>query len=157
MSRRAFLTLKEGFEGRVWLNHAEWETYRRRVAVRFPQKLRAEVASRQGELCFTCGQDLSTNPERVQLAHRVPFKIGVVDWGLTPDWLDSAANLCLAHVGKCNDGAELTNSEIVKHLRALGLDLANSPAVASGEINLASGSDNDVVEFRPAAAGQGKK
>jgi len=84
----------------------------------------------------------------MQLAHRVPFKIGVVDWGLTPDWLDGADNLCLAHVGNCNDRAELSNLEVEKHLRASGFDLADSPAVASGEKVIAAGADGGAVEFR---------
>lgn len=151
------MPLKAGFEGRVWLTGAEWETYRRRVAVRYPQNQRAAVASRQGELCFTCEEGDRPGEKSMQLAHRVPFKIGVVDWGLTPDWLDGAENLCLAHVGICNDGAELTNPEVAKHLQALGHDLADSPAVASGEMVVAAGVDGFAVEFRSGLASGGKK
>lgn len=95
----------------------------------------------------------------MQLAHRVPFRVGVIDWGLTPDWLDHVDNLCLAHKGGCNHAAELTTSEIAKLLRASGLDLADSPAVASGEMVVTVGADGDVVEFRHGmtTAVQGKK
>lgn len=146
-ARAALLGIKDGFEGRAWLTEAEWETYRRRVAVRYNGSKRAAVVSRQGDLCFTCGE-AALEGSKMQLAHRVPFRVGVVDWGLTPDWLDRADNLCLAHTGACNHAAELTTSEIAKLLRISGLNLADSPAVASGEMVVTVGADGDVVEFR---------
>ena len=143
MSQRASLIIQDGFGGRAWLTEAEWETYRRRVAVRYPQNLRPQVAERDGEACSVCGRFGDLDGKPIQLAHRVPFKIGVVDWGLTPDWLDGVDNLCLAHQGACNDQAEVRQSEIPAHLRGQGLALEDSPAVASGLVSLSSGPGGD--------------
>lgn len=107
MSQRASLVVGDGFGDRVWLTEAEWETYRRRVAVRYPQRSRSNVVARDGETCSICGGSARDPQRPIQLAHRVPFKLGVVDWGLSPDWLDGVENLCLAHRGACNDSAEL--------------------------------------------------
>lgn len=155
---RAVLGIKDGFEGRAWLTEAEWGTYRRRVAVRYNESKRATVASRQGGMCFTCGE-APLEGHKMQLAHRVPFRVGVIDWGLTPDWLDRADNLCLTHAGACNHAAELTASEIAKLLRASGFNLADSPAVASGEMVVTVCAEGDIVEFRHGitSAAQGKK
>lgn len=148
MSQRASLVVREGFGNRVWLTEAEWETYRRRVAVRYPQKLRPQVVARDGESCSICGATSEDVGRPIELAHRVPFKLGVVDWGLSPDWLDGVANLCLAHRGACNDSAELTTSQIPGHLRHLGIRVEDSPAVTSGLLLLRGDSDGDAVEFR---------
>lgn len=151
MSQRAALVLKEGFKGRVWLTVCEWETFRRRVAVRFPQHLRKALEERDGLRCVVCGLDEQDGRPRLQLAHRVPFKIGVVDWGLTPDWLDGKENLGLAHVGACNDRFELLKSEIPEHLRKNGHNLDESPSVAAGMIRITPGADGDDVKFYPDA------
>lgn len=158
MISRAVLGIKDGFEGRAWLTEAEWATYRRKVAVRYNRSKRATVVSRPGDLCFTCGE-AAVEGHKMQLAHRIPCRVGVIDWGLTPDWLDHVDNLCLAHSGACNHAAELTTSEIAKFLRASGLDLAESPAVASGEMVVTFGADDDIVEFRHgiSSAAKGKK
>lgn len=146
MSQRSSLAIADGFNGRIWLTHTEWETYRRRVAVRYPQKVRQQVAARDGAACCICGgREREDRP--IQLAHRVPFKLGVVDWGLTPDWLDGIENLCLAHRGACNDGVELKTEQIPGHLRNLGLRLEDSPAVSSGHLVLLPNEAGYVVKF----------
>lgn len=142
----------------MWLSVAEWETYRRRVAVRYPQKTRAQVITRDGECCSICGGDGDDSGTRpIQLAHRVPFKLGVVDWGLSPDWLDGVDNLCLAHRGACNDEAELKTAQIPAHLRSLGLKIDDSPALSSGLVAVTSDTSGDVVEFRSGLTSGRKK
>lgn len=148
MSQRASLVLSEGYGGRAWLSLTEWETYRRRVAVRYPQKTRAQVVARDGEFCSICGGDDDSGTRPIQLAHRVPFKLGVVDWGLSPDWLDGLENLCLAHRGACNDEAELKTAQIPAHLRGLGLKIDDSPALSSGLVVVTSAANGDVAKFR---------
>lgn len=144
MAQRSSLTETNGFDGRSWLTVDEWNTYRRRCAVRYTRRLLKEVIARDGDKCKICGID---DGAPLQLAHIVPFKIGVVDWGLTPDWLDGAENLCLAHAQSCNDIAELTLQEIPHYLQVSGLDLNDSPAVASGLINLQFEADGTLSGF----------
>ena len=67
-------------------------------------------------MCVICGTKIGPG-ERFQIVHRVPFKVGVVDWGLTPDWLGKLENLCLTHPGSCNHAAELTDDGIVEFLK----------------------------------------
>jgi hypothetical protein len=149
--------LKEGFQGRVWLTVSEWETFRRRVAVRYPQGVRPAVIERDGSRCSICGLDAADGRPRLQLAHRIPFKIGVVDWGLTPDWLDGVENLSLAHAGRCNDQVELQPSEIPARLRELRHRLDESPSVAAGMVQITPGAEGDVVEFRTGLTSGSKK
>ncbi|ERJ47213.1 hypothetical protein N579_00505 [Corynebacterium pseudodiphtheriticum 090104] len=77
----------------------------------------------------------------------MPFRIGVVDWGLTPDWLDRVENLCLAHKRDCNNKAEIRKEEIPAHLQRLGLNLDKSPAVLSGVVTVKSDTTSGRVEF----------
>lgn len=147
MSQRASLVLSGGYGDRVWLSVEEWQTYRKRVAVRYPQKSRPDVEARDGDHCSVCGKRDDEGERRIQLAHRVPFRIGVVDWGLTPDWLDDVNNLCLAHQGACNNKAEIRKKEIPTHLQELGLNLDKSPAVLSGVITVKPDTTSGRVEF----------
>lgn len=147
MSQRSSLSIAEGFGARVWLTPAEWDTYRRRVAVRYTGSRRPAVLERDGEMCSVCGESASEGAT-LQLAHRVPFKLGVVDWGLTPDWLDSVENRCFTHRVGCNDRAELLTSDIPSHLRKLGHRLEDSPAVSAGFVVVTPTVDGDRVEFR---------
>lgn len=145
MAQRSRLVNPEGFDGRAWLSVEEWETYRRRAAVRYPQKLRNEVIARDGEICSICGSD-SEKP--IQLAHRIPFKMGLIDFGLTPEWLDGVDNLRLAHQGACNDLVECSFGEVPQLLVSFGLNLQESPVVRSGIATLEQVDGGDVVEFR---------
>jgi hypothetical protein len=147
VSQRASLTISAGFGSRKWLTVDEWMTYRRRVAVRYPQKARKFVSNRDGEKCCICGMK-GTLQRPIQLAHRVPFKIGVIDWGLCPDWLDSVSNLCLAHRGACNDNAEIKESDIPAWLCKLGLDLNDSPAIYTGALTINESSLITTLNFK---------
>lgn len=116
--------------------------------MRYPQSHRARVVARDGAGCSTCDETCEDLLRPIELAHRIPFKVGVVDWGLTPDWLDGVDNLCLAHRGACNDRAELVADAIPARLRHLGLSVENSPAVASGMLIVTMTAGAEVVEFR---------
>lgn len=144
VAQRSKMVKREGFGGRAWLTVEEWETYRRRPAVRYPQRSRPAVVERDGESCIICGSD---DGRPIQLAHHVPFKVGLVDFGLTPDWLDGVDNLRLAHQGSCNDLVECSFAEVPQLLSSLGLNLQESPLVRSGAATLVQ-ADGDVVEFK---------
>jgi len=47
--------------------------------------------------------------------------MGVIDLALTPEFLDSNANIVTAHRRTCNKGSELSLIESMKRLRALGV------------------------------------
>ena len=145
MAQRPRMVNPEGFGGRAWLTIEEWETYKRRPAVRYPQKLRPAVIARDGEGCSICN---SNDGRPIQLAHHVPFKVGLLDFGLTPDWLDGVDNLRLAHQGACNDLVECSFGEVPQLLLSLGLNLQESPVVRSGAATLVQNDSGDVVEFR---------
>lgn len=93
--------------------------------------------ARQDGKCIVCGSSDGT----LQLAHKVPFLIGVVDWGITPEWLDRAENLVLAHKGKCNDRCELTDEEILQELETAGACIQDSPVAACGALSVQQNDD----------------
>ena len=102
-----------GFDGRIFLEEMEWLTYCRRKPVRYIRKAK-------GSKCAACGlPDLPDNP--LQNAHVIGFDIGVIDLGLTPDFLDSAANIVVAHRRTCNKGSELALPDSMIHLMTLGI------------------------------------
>ncbi len=102
-----------GFDGRVFLEEFEWATYRRRKPVRYIK--RAKLSK-----CQWCGLPESPgNP--LQNAHVISFDMGVIELALTPDFLDSSANIVTAHRRTCNKGSELSLLESMKRLRALGV------------------------------------
>ena len=95
-----------GFDGRTFLTDAEHQTYLRRKPVRYVRKVIAPA-----EACSVCGEAESVeNP--LQVAHIVPFGLGIVHFKLTPEWLDSANNLRWAHRSVCNKASELTVDEV---------------------------------------------
>lgn len=82
-----------GFDGRMFLDEAEWLTYCRRKPVRYIRRPRAA--------CQVCGRPGSLrNP--LQSAHIIGFDVGVIDLGLTPEFLDSEKNIVTAHRRACN-------------------------------------------------------
>ena len=104
-----------GFDGRVFLTDSEHQTYLRRRPVRYVGKVIPTSDS-----CSVCGEDASVeNP--LQVAHIVPFGLGVVHFKLTPEWLDSAGNLRWAHRRFCNKAAELSVDQTRAHLIELGI------------------------------------
>lgn len=96
-----------GFDNRMFLEPEELLTYKRRPPVRYAAR---NVKPHSG-FCDICGEAFTeSNP--LQVAHKIPFTKGVLDYGLTPDWLDSEFNLVWAHRSKCNKLAELSDLEI---------------------------------------------
>jgi hypothetical protein len=59
----------------------------------------------------------------VQAAHRIPFGLGVVNYGFTPDWLDRQENLGWACRSKCNSSLEWDSQKIVSYLDESSLTL----------------------------------
>lgn len=122
------------FDERIWLTDAEWITYLRRPPVRYPS-VRKDVIDRDGPLCTHCGSsDETTQP--LQMAHRIGFNQGVAKFGLTPDFLDGADNIVLAHRGACNNHMELTDVDAAYHLERLGHDLSLSAPIRHGLMTL---------------------
>ena len=69
----------------MFLDEAEWLTYCKRKPVRYIRTFKAAV-------CQVCGQPGSPeNP--LQKAHIIGFDVGVIDLGMTPDFLDSEKNI----------------------------------------------------------------
>jgi hypothetical protein len=101
-----------GFEGRTFLHEAEWLTYRRRKPVRYIRRPRADR-------CSLCPKPASPN-NPLQSAHIISFDMGVIELGLTPDFLDSEKNILTAHRRTCNKGCELDLIASMARLRELG-------------------------------------
>lgn len=88
-----------GFEGRVFLTEAEHSTYLRRLPSRVNHKHRKE-------LCEVCHKPAAPgNP--LETSHVIPFAVGVVQFKLTPEFLDGAHNLKTAHKKMCNKAVEV--------------------------------------------------
>lgn len=102
-----------GFDGRMFLHESEWVTYCRRKPVRYIRRPR-------GATCSLCGASGSPdNP--LQSAHRIGFDVGVIDLGLTPEFLDSEKNIVTACRRKCNRQSELDLTTSMARLRELGV------------------------------------
>lgn len=101
-----------GFGNRPFLTQEEWETYGRRMAVRYiPSKLK-------GQVCTICGRPAEDgNP--LQNAHRIGFYVGVLSLGLTPDFLDRPENIVTSHQKYCNRKSELSLLDSMKMLKQL--------------------------------------
>ena len=97
----------------MFLYEAEWSTYCRRKPVRY---IRTDKTS----TCQVCGQPGSAeNP--LQNAHIIGFDVGVIDLGLTPEFLDSDKNIVTAHRRTCNKRVELDLQGSMDRLRDLGV------------------------------------
>lgn len=101
-----------GFDGRMFLTQAEYETYMRRMPVRYIKKKHSEV-------CAVCGLEGTPN-NPLQHSHRIGFQQGIKKFGLTPDFLDELSNVVSAHRAACNAKAELSDSEVLRWLTANG-------------------------------------
>jgi hypothetical protein len=102
-----------GFDGRVFLDAAEWLTYCRRKPVRYIPPPRAIA-------CQLCGlRGSPVNP--LQSPHIIGFDIGVIDLGLTPEFLHSEKNIMTAHRRLCNKRSELDLTASKARLRELGV------------------------------------
>jgi hypothetical protein len=71
----------------------------------------------------------------MQHAHRVSFDLGIIDLALTPDFLDSTANIVSAHKVKCNKASELSLTDSIQHLRSIGI--TELPKFLPDEIQMA--------------------
>lgn len=103
----------QGFGERIFLTKEEWQTYCRRKPVRYIKKAK-------DNLCCVCGECATTqNP--FQNAHIIGFDVGIIDLGLTPDFLDSAENIKTAHRNVCNKKAECSLQDALNILKAKGV------------------------------------
>lgn len=107
-----------GFDERTFLNEHEYVTYCRRLPVRYA----AKNLGRKPEKCEVCG-GAPTPDNPLQAAHRIPFGKGILQFRLTPDWLDSRENLVWAHKRLCNRRAEMSIDDIREHLGNLPKDV----------------------------------
>lgn len=104
--------MKKGFDGRVFLHEFEWQTYSRRMPVRY-------IRGKKSDVCAICGNPPSAdNP--LEHSHLIPFRYGVLNLGLTPDFLDSPENIVSAHKRVCNKRAELSPEMCLGKLKELG-------------------------------------
>lgn len=123
--------IKTKFDGAIWLTPEQWDTYRRCPPVRYVRETLLKARKNVGRaICDYC--HIEDDLTELQACHRIGFTVGVVDWGLTPDWVNQEHNLALAHRKVCNASLELTPGEVVERLTQLGVDYAESPAVKSG-------------------------
>lgn len=102
-----------GFEGRIFLSRPEWETYKKRMPVRYIEKKKSQA-------CEICGNPPTEN-NPLQNAHRIGFRMGILYLGLTPDYVDDYKNIVSAHRKQCNGEAELDLYESCKELKARGI------------------------------------
>ena len=103
-----------GFDNRTFLTKEEWQTYIKRMPVRYIKK-------KKKELCEICGKPpLEDNP--FESSHIIGFKIGIVYFGLTPDYLDRDENIVSAHKRICNSKAEITSIDVCRRLKSLGIE-----------------------------------
>jgi hypothetical protein len=78
--------------GAKFLTDAEHTVYCRRLPVRYA----AKSAGPKPEVCGVCGSP-ATPGNPLQAARRIPFNTGIIQYRLTPDWLDRSENLVWAH------------------------------------------------------------
>jgi hypothetical protein len=104
--------MNSGFDGRAFLTADEWQTYMRRMPVRYIRRSKADV-------CVVCG--LPASPDNpLEHSHRIPFRVGITALGLTPDFVDSPQNIVTAHKRGCNRSVELSLSECLALLASWG-------------------------------------
>lgn len=113
-----------GFDNRIFLTKQEWETYLKRMPVRYIKKTKKTH-------CQICGEAASAeNP--LESSHIIGFKVGIVSFGLTPDFLDRDENIVSAHKRICNSKAEKSVSDICKILKQM--KISSLPSYLSKEI-----------------------
>ena len=99
-----------GFSGRKYLFDYEHETYLKRPPVRY--SARNVILKSTCEICG--GKETVDN--KFQISHKIPFIKGIIDYKLTPDFLDSPEYLMTAHRKICNKKAEMSESDIIEFL-----------------------------------------
>lgn len=70
-----------------------------------PVRYARQSAGPKPDRCQWCSKP-ETRDNPLQVAHRVPYKAGVLA-GLHPTWLNRSENLIWAHRRECNKAAEL--------------------------------------------------
>lgn len=88
-----------GFDNRIFLTEEEYNTYSRRMPVRY-------IKHKKQALCCVCGEKGSTD-KPLENAHVIGFRYGILELKLTPDFLDRPENIKTAHRGRCNAAVEL--------------------------------------------------
>lgn len=101
-----------GFDGRVFLTDDEWATYMRRLPVRY-------IRGKHSDVCHHCGLP-ATDSNPMQHCHLIPFVIGIRQYRLTPDFLDSGDNIVSAHRKGCNKAVELSEAGVREYLARCG-------------------------------------
>lgn len=104
-----------GFGGAVFLTEVEYQTYIKRMPVRYIRKT-------HDLQCAHCGLP-GTVDNPLQHAHKIGFAQGVLKFALTPDFLDSRTNIVSAHRAKCNKAVELSDAQAASYLASLSLAL----------------------------------
>jgi|APSaa5957512535_1039671.scaffolds.fasta_scaffold06002_3 hypothetical protein len=103
-----------GFNDRIFLTKEEWQTYIRRMPVRYIKK------KKEG-FCQICGKP-SSKDNPFESSHMIGFRMGIVFFGLTPDFVDRDENIVSAHKRLCNSEAEVTIQDVCIRLKSLGID-----------------------------------
>jgi len=102
-----------GFNGKIFLTKEQWDTYRKRMPVRY-------ISKKKKTLCEICGkQSEKNNP--IQNAHKIGFRLGILYLGLTPEYVDKDENIVSAHKTKCNKSAELDLESSCRQLKNAGI------------------------------------
>ncbi|MBC8501888.1 MAG: hypothetical protein H8D35_02025 [Nitrosopumilus sp.] len=99
----------------VFLTKEEWETFIRwGIPVRYNR-------NKKKSFCQICGKPPSKdNP--FDHSHMIGYSVGIVTFGLTPDFLNSDENIVSAHRKLCNSKAEITTQDVCEKLKSLGID-----------------------------------
>ena len=114
LSGDVFMKNNVGFDDRIFLKKEEWQTYLRRMPVRYIKKKKREI-------CEICGKP-PTKDNPFESSHIIGFRVGVVVFGLTPDFLDHDDNIVTAHKKLCNSNAEKSTQEVCRILQSLEVD-----------------------------------
>ena len=102
------LQMAGSFDGRKFLFNYEYETYMRRMPVRYLKHLKNSV-------CSVC--DMPAEPDNpLENSHLIPFSVGIRIYRLTPDYLDGKHNIVTAHRRSCNKSVELNHQAILAKL-----------------------------------------
>lgn len=116
--------MNKGFGERVFLTEPEWQTYLKRLPVRYIKK-------KHSNLCFICNE-LANSINPFQNCHRIGFNLGIIQLALTPDFLDSHSNIVTAHRKSCNKKCELNLIQSILYLK--NLNIQNPPNFLNKEI-----------------------
>lgn len=80
------------------------------------------VKRKKASACCICGLP-ATIDSPLENAHVIGFRVGVVKFKLTPDYLDRPENIKTAHRGKCNASVELSVTQVAELLPKYDVEL----------------------------------